>query len=157
MYDPYAQHAAAGMPAYAQQPMQPAVHPAGYAPVHAYPQPVPPPQPAYAAPYAPQTWQPQPYPVAPAPYGYHQQPLHQPQQPVYQAWPQPAPAPYGYPQPPMGPMPHRQDFAQPTMAAVDAAHRADNQSQLDEIRESLRDFREAVRELTESRSRRRYP
>ncbi|RWD19205.1 MAG: hypothetical protein EOS22_32590, partial [Mesorhizobium sp.] len=32
----------------------------------------------------------------------------------------------------------------------------DQQGQIDEIRESLREFREAVRELTESRSNRRY-
>jgi hypothetical protein len=34
--------------------------------------------------------------------------------------------------------------------------RADNQSQIDEIRESLREFREAVRDFTESRGRRKF-
>ncbi len=33
---------------------------------------------------------------------------------------------------------------------------ADQQTQIDEIRASLREFRDAVRELTESRSNRRY-
>lgn len=33
---------------------------------------------------------------------------------------------------------------------------ADQQTQIDEIRDSLREFRDAVRELTESRSNRRY-
>ncbi|TGT57669.1 succinoglycan biosynthesis protein exop [Mesorhizobium sp. M00.F.Ca.ET.170.01.1.1] len=44
----------------------------------------------------------------------------------------------------------------PPMADTSQALQADQQQQIDEIRASLREFREAVRELTESRSRRRY-
>jgi hypothetical protein len=46
----------------------------------------------------------------------------------------------------------------PQPPAVGDARRpsADQQGEIDEIRASLREFREAVRELTESRSRRRY-
>jgi hypothetical protein len=41
-------------------------------------------------------------------------------------------------------------------AGEDHLPAADRQGEIDEIRASLREFREAVRELTESRSRRRY-
>ncbi|MEW6629832.1 MAG: GumC family protein [Pseudomonadota bacterium] len=47
-------------------------------------------------------------------------------------------------------------FAQQPVADTRAVSDADQQGQIDEIRASLREFREAVRELTESRSRRRY-
>ena len=40
--------------------------------------------------------------------------------------------------------------------APHVSNAAEQQTQIDEIRASLREFREAVRELTESRSRRRY-
>ena len=46
-------------------------------------------------------------------------------------------------------------YTQPPMGEARQSP-AGQQGQIDEIRASLREFREAVRELTESRSRRRY-
>ncbi|MDX8482519.1 hypothetical protein RFN28_29270 [Mesorhizobium sp. VK24D] len=53
------------------------------------------------------------------------------------------------------PDPHDDAYSQPPMPAA-ASPQADQQSQIDEIRTGLREFREAVRDLTESRTRRRY-
>ncbi|MBA1141678.1 GumC family protein [Mesorhizobium neociceri] len=62
------------------------------------------------------------------------------------------PADYAYSQAqPMPAAPERWSSPQPAEAASD-----DQQAQIDDIRAGLREFREAVRELTENRSRRRY-
>jgi hypothetical protein len=45
---------------------------------------------------------------------------------------------------------------QPSASGEASRPAVDQQGEIDEIRASLREFREAVRELTESRSRRRY-
>lgn len=160
-YYPVAQHPmpaqswtppAAPMPPVAAYPAAQYVHPyaepapypypqqaAGYA---AHPTALPPAPPVYAQP-APMT-----YPTAPQP------------APAY--WQQPAPAyqPYGYapPQPPAYgayppvaqavPFPGRQ---QPTAADEEATSRA-----IAEIRASLAEFRDAVRDFTEQRQRRRF-
>lgn len=140
-YDPYRQPAPPAPQPYASaQPMAPP----GYAPPPYPPQPYPQtfgapaypaPPPAYAQPgyppYAPQGWQPQPsYP----PQAFAQQPV----QPYPPAWAVPVQQPY-----PAHP-PH-----QPEASGADAASLAG-------ITESIREFRDAVRELTEGRSRRRY-
>jgi len=123
---------------YAQQPYPP------QAPHYPGSQPIMPQQGLYPAPpmqpYAP----PQAYPYAQQPMGYAQaQPWQAP--PMYphtqpqQAAPMPyAPSPYGQPQ-------------IPEMQAT-----AEDSTPIEEIRASLREFRDAVRDLTESRSRRRY-
>jgi hypothetical protein len=123
---------------YAQQPYSP------QAPHYPGAQPMMPQQGLYPAPpmqpYAP----PQAYPYAQQPMGYAQvQPWQAP--PMYphtqpqQAAPMPyAPSPYGQPQ-------------IPEMQAT-----AEDSTPIEEIRASLREFRDAVRDLTESRSRRRY-
>lgn len=67
--------------------------------------------------------------------------------------PHPASAPY--PQQPTAP----QQAAQPDEPSVEAPRAAEDverHAPIDEIRASLREFREAVRELTETRARRRY-
>ncbi|MGX9142006.1 Wzz/FepE/Etk N-terminal domain-containing protein [Mesorhizobium sp. 128a] len=61
------------------------------------------------------------------------------------------PADYLYSQQPMPAAPERWSSPQPAEATSD-----DQQAQIDDIRAGLREFREAVRELTENRSRRRY-
>jgi uncharacterized protein involved in exopolysaccharide biosynthesis len=157
-------------PAYPQQPPtsgpsqpQPA-YPQAYAPAQAYmPQPLPsyPPPPGFMQPhpypygagypYAPPVqpafhgWQPQP--VAAGPYGY----------------PQPA-APYpAYPQPPQQPVHYPQEVrqeawpaSQPAAEARPAAAAQRDMTPLEEVRESLREFREAIRDLAEERARRKY-
>jgi succinoglycan biosynthesis transport protein ExoP len=64
---------------------------------------------------------------------------------------QPPATGHPYSQPEAG----REPYPQAPLAPQ-APNAADQQTQIDEIRASLREFREAVRELTESRSRRRY-
>ncbi|TPN80516.1 succinoglycan biosynthesis protein exop [Mesorhizobium sp. CU2] len=77
-------------------------------------------------------------PVAPAQQGFHPPPASSYAYPSNDARPDPyaRPAPYEEPYAHTSP--------------------ADQQDQIDEIRASLREFREAVRDLTESRTRRRY-
>lgn len=86
-------------------------------------------------------------PMYPAPHGqaYGTQPGYPP---VQAGQMQP---PTGYPQP-MAPYAGQTQYRQPPVAA----NPAEQQTQVEEIRNSLREFREAVRELTENRSRRRY-
>lgn len=140
-YAPYPQQPAAPQPAYPQP------HP--YAAPVAYPQPQPvpayPPQPVgYPYPpqaYAPQVW-PQPWPpappvAAPMPHPVYAQPMMPPVQ-----------QPYAQPQPVQAYAPQ---YAAPVQPAPEPA--ADSLSQ---ISESVREFRDAVRELAETRLRRRY-
>jgi succinoglycan biosynthesis transport protein ExoP len=151
-YDPAQQPAPAAVP-YAAQPAWPQP-PAGYAPP-----PYPPqhyaPQPGYAQPYYAQPMPAQ----QPAAMPYAAQP----------AWPQP-PAGYAPPYPPQHyapqpgyaqpyyaqPMPGQQPQAPQQPQAAHPQAPVDAQSSIDEIRSSLREFREAIRELADSRSRRRY-
>ena len=151
--------------AYPQQP-QPVYPQAGY-----YPQ---------AAPFAPQPapapFAPQPYPAAfaqPVQYPPHFVPpqaaypypqVAQPQ-PAFQGWPQqqmPV-APYGYPQQPApypayaaAPQPafYPQE-ARPAAPELRSVPTAREMSPIEEVRESLREFREAIRDLAEDR-RKRY-
>lgn len=91
-------------------------------------------------------------PMYPAPHGqaYGTQPGYPP---VQAGQMQP---PTGYPQP-MAPYAGQTQYRQPpVVAAPPVANPAEQQTQVEEIRNSLREFREAVRELTENRSRRRY-
>lgn len=148
----------AGLPqqpaAYPQQPA-PFVHPAQAASYPSYPQ-------AFAQPpQYPPAFMPQPaaypYPAAASP------------QPAFHGWqPQPVMAPYGYPQPmPVGaPYPsypqaaaqapaYPQD-ARPMAAPAPEARSPREMSPIEEVRESLREFREAIRDLVEDRVRRRY-
>ncbi|MCZ8546472.1 Wzz/FepE/Etk N-terminal domain-containing protein [Mesorhizobium qingshengii] len=100
-------------------------------------------------PQAQQPWQPQTQPPAGYPYAramapYAGQMLYPPQS-----------AAVPYPQPPASP----QQAAQPHAPSAEAPHSPEDveqQAPIEEIRASLREFREAVRELTESRARRRY-
>jgi hypothetical protein len=97
-------------------------------------------------------------PAQPYPYGQQQMAYPQP----YRAQMQPMPQPYPYPQP----MPQGGQMAfasqQPQMPvgapvpAMPVTASPDEPTTVEEIRASLREFRDAVRELTESRSRRRY-
>jgi uncharacterized protein involved in exopolysaccharide biosynthesis len=95
---------------------------------------------------------PQLYPYA-QPLGYTQQPGHPYPQSIpapnagQQPYP-PQPASESYPQPPIPP---QQSVETPRTKAD-----VEQQAPIEEIRASLREFREAVRELTESRARRRY-
>lgn len=153
---------------YGQAPMQPSpVQAAPYAgqpapylqpplyPPHFAPQPVGYPYPAAAMPQAMPAWQPQfPHPAAPAPYyGYPQ-----PSGAAYAGYPQmPQPAPYPQearpaPQPVAYPHEVRQ-HAQPAEAHSPAPTR--EMSPIEEVRESLREFREAIRDLAEERARRK--
>lgn len=123
------------------------------------------PQPAYpyAAPNAypqPHAGQPMPPYPQPAPnYSYPQQAYQQPWQHVPLA-PQPAPAYYHPYAQPMQPQPH---YPQPPAYAPAAAYPPppappsdSSPNSFTEIAKSVREFRDAVRELTESRTRRRY-
>jgi hypothetical protein len=79
--------------------------------------------------------------------------------PPAQVWPmQQAPQAYPYGQPAphhAGPMHYAPSpYAYPQMQEAQGA--ADEQTPIEEIRASLREFRDAVRDLAESRSRRRY-
>ncbi|MFB9984242.1 Wzz/FepE/Etk N-terminal domain-containing protein [Mesorhizobium kowhaii] len=123
-----------------------------------------PPLPPHMVPQRPYSG-PQAYPYG-QPIGYPQaQPWQVPQQPGY-PYPQPGPhagqLPYP-PQPASAPYPQQptspQQAAQPHEPSVEAPRAAEDVEQhapIDEIRASLREFREAVRELTETRTRRRY-
>jgi succinoglycan biosynthesis transport protein ExoP len=115
--------------------------------------------------YPQQYYPPQPYPAQPyMPQPYGQAPMMQPHggvpypyapywpAPVWQA--QPVPAAY-HPYPPAPYAPRMATYQQPP-ALPEPAQGGLDQSSLEEIRASLREFREAVRELAESRSRRRY-
>ncbi|UDL92164.1 succinoglycan biosynthesis protein exop [Mesorhizobium sp. PAMC28654] len=154
-------------PAVAAKPMAP--QQPGYAP--------PPPQGAYA-PLPRQTAEPPltddimprqaTYPAYPAtPYPYPQQAGY----PHAQSWQMQPPAGYTYPQAtapyagpayyPQQPAPlqavaPRQDAYPWDPSASPASDAAEQQTPIEEIRASLREFREAVQELTESRARRRY-
>jgi hypothetical protein len=163
-------------PAYAAYPQFPPQQPAAQ-----YPQ-----APAYAAPYYsqpapqqppayPQYAYPEAYPQQPAPppaYAppYYAQPPHpgqqmglQPQQPH---WQQPPMNVYPYPQGmqpgPYAPQPmHPQPpvYAQPPVAEarrVPTPVEEAPQTPIEEIRASLREFRDAIKELSQQRSRRRY-
>ena len=78
-----------------------------------------------------------------APHAYEQQPGYaQPGQPADYAYSQAQPMPTAH---------ESWSSPQPAEAPSD-----DQQAQIDDIRAGLREFREAVRELTENRSRRRY-
>jgi succinoglycan biosynthesis transport protein ExoP len=147
-------HPAPPQPFYPQAPQaypqHPTYPPAGYA------------QPGYAAPAYPQS-----DPFAQHPQGWPQpaQGYYPPPAPPHAMTAQPAAfAPYpppGYPTPyPQAPgYPPAQGYAQqplpPGPQPASAAADADAKS-LSEIKESIREFRDAVRELTESRTRRRY-
>ena len=138
-----------------QQQPQPA-HPPQYAPPQQYAQPpqYPPhfaPPPA-ARPYPPQPPQPafhawQPQPVAYDPYGRPQ--------PVASPYP-----PYPMPNPPMAaPAPPPAAYSQapqPAAAEPYPAQAPREMSPIEEVRESLREFRDAICDLTESRARRSY-
>jgi uncharacterized protein involved in exopolysaccharide biosynthesis len=130
----------------------------------AYAQPFPPQAPYYPAaqPMMPQQglypappMQPQPY-APPQAYPYAQPPMGHPQAQPWQAQPVPPVYPYGQPIPqeaasmPYAPSP----YGQPPMPEMQAT--AEDSTPIEEIRASLREFRDAVRDLTESRSRRRY-
>jgi succinoglycan biosynthesis transport protein ExoP len=146
-------------------------------------QPVPAAYPPSHLPYAQQTAQPplpphtapqqrpysavQPYPYAQPPGFPQAQPWPMQQQAGY-PYPQPMPAPYAgpipyppqpappaYPQQPTSPPQAVQPRA-PSPEARQAEEDVEQQAPIEEIRASLREFREAVRELTESRARRRY-
>ncbi|BAB52789.1 succinoglycan biosynthesis transport protein [Mesorhizobium japonicum MAFF 303099] len=81
-----------------------------------------------------------------------------------QSWPAPSPAGYPYTQamaPDAGNMPYPPQPAPPRPPAYppqepSPVEEGAEQAPIEEIRASLREFREAVRELTESRARRRY-
>lgn len=115
-------------------------------------------QDAYAAhpqqPPLPAHMMPQP-PMYPAPhdqaYPYGTQPGYPPVQ-ALQMQP-PTGTPYPQPMPPYAGQTH---YRQPPAAAAPPVANPAEQTQVEEIRNSLREFREAVRELTENRSRRRY-
>jgi polysaccharide biosynthesis transport protein len=127
------------------------------------------PQPAYSPQYA----QPQQYPphFAPQPAAYPYPP--QPPQPAFHAWQQQSVPydPYGRPQQvaspypaypmmaPPAPAPAYPQAAQPAYAPAAEAYPASSpreMSPIEEVRESLREFRDAIRDLTDSRSRRSY-
>lgn len=151
------------------QPSEPAapVYPYGvpYPPHTAQPAPYMPQQPL--PPYPPAFVQPQHYAphFAPQPAAYPYAPPQQPPQPAFHGW-QPPPGPvtaYGYPQQPVAaaypayqapsPAYHGQPAIQPVPPAPAAAR---EMSPLEEVRESLREFRQAIRDLAEDRARRRY-
>ena len=90
------------------------------------------------------------------PYSYHQQMGY----PQTQSWQMQPPAGHTHPQvtePYTGQAPYPQQPAYPqSPLASPASETAEQQTPIEEIRASLREFREAVQELTESRARRRY-
>jgi succinoglycan biosynthesis transport protein ExoP len=103
-------------------------------------------------------------PIYPAPPPYpHAQQASYPQMQPWQAQP-PAGSPYtqapyaGHmPYPPQPAAPQPPAYAAPPSPEPDSqAQEGAEQAPIEEIRASLREFREAVRELTESRARRRY-
>jgi succinoglycan biosynthesis transport protein ExoP len=149
-----------------QQPMQPvgyAPQPqAGYAPQQPY-YPQQPPQPSAAQPYG------YAQPVPPQPPVY-QQPMPGYWQPHFQAAPGPhpyaQPMPAGMYPPPYAPMPQHMQPQQPTamqqpvnpqtQRPIAQSLQPAEETPIEEIRASLREFRDAIRDLAESRSRRRY-
>jgi len=160
-FGPYPQQQAAypaqPAPVQVQQPVYAPPPQPAFVPPAAYPQPAMQPQmqPAYPQVYAPQPayWPSQPVQAAPMPQPMAPQPMQPapayaypyPQQPVMAAQPQPVYAP-----PPM-PAPQYAAAAQPVPSAPVAAE----QSPIEEIRASLRECRDAIRDLTDSRTRRR--
>ncbi|MBB6409092.1 Wzz/FepE/Etk N-terminal domain-containing protein [Mesorhizobium sangaii] len=163
-------HPAYSQPATAFAPLQPAAaaypplpfRPGGHGP---YPQPTAqPPLPPNMVPQRPYSG-PQAYPYG-QPIGLPQaQHWQVPQQPGY-PYPQPIPhaGQMSYPpQPASAPYPQQpaspQQAPQPDEPSVEAPRAGadiEPHAPIDEIRASLREFREAVRELTETRARRRY-
>jgi hypothetical protein len=143
-YPPQAPHHLQPMlPQQAQYPTQyPIPHPTQYPGQYPAPQM----QPQFFAPA-------QPYPYAqqqmayPQPYPWQMQPAAQPY-PIPQPMPQGGPTAFA-PQQPQVPV------GAPAPAAPVTAS-ADEPATIEDIRASLREFRDAVRELTESRARRRY-
>ena len=125
-------------PAYPPQYAQPQEYPPHFAPqAAAYPYPPQPPQPAFHA------WQQQSMPYDP--YGRPQQVAS-----PYPAYPMTAP---------QAPAPAYPQAAQPAYAAAAEPYPASSpreMSPIEEVRESLREFRDAIRDLTESRARRSY-
>lgn len=105
---------------------------------------------AIQAPLPPAQMMPQ-QPIYPAPHGQAYPYGTQPGYPPVQGGQMQPPPGYPYPQP-MPPYAGQTHYPQPPVAA----NPAEQQTQVEEIRNSLREFREAVRELTETRSRRRY-
>lgn len=79
----------------------------------------------------------------------------EPASPVIVASPKPMHEAVGYPQrqPYTGQLPYPKD---PLAGVPQVPSAADQHTQIDEIRASLREFHEAIRELAESRSQRRY-
>ena len=119
----------------------------------------------YSGPMGPPSRSPlMPPPIYPAPPPYP--PAQQAGYPQMQPWqPQPpagspyAQAPYAghVPYPPQAVAPQPPAYAAPPSPEPDhQAEESAEQAPIEEIRASLREFREAVRELTESRTRRRY-
>jgi uncharacterized protein involved in exopolysaccharide biosynthesis len=135
---------------YAQQPYPQAPHP--------YP---------VASPMMPQQGAPYPAPQMQPPAYAPQQPYPyvQPQQaypPHIQAWQMPPHAPppvypYAPPMPPQQAAPYTQPFSKPHAPEMQAMQPyAEEPTPIEEIRASLREFRDAVRDLADSRARRRY-
>lgn len=110
--------------------------------------PAPMPYPVHASTPPAMAYPPPPYPDQPTPYPAGWQPA--PAAPAYPPYAHPAtPHPaYFYPPQP--------SFAQP-LAPLEYQQKAPDYDALEEIRASLREFREALRDLAESRSRRRFP
>ncbi|MER8573226.1 Wzz/FepE/Etk N-terminal domain-containing protein [Mesorhizobium sp. M1338] len=156
-YSPYPQSAPAFTPrqqvaaAYPPPPPVRSGNPVPYAQQMAQP-----PQPAHMVP--PRAYSgPQLYPYA-QPLAYTQQPGYPQSMSAPNAGqlpypPQPASA--LYPQHPTSPQQETQP-REPSVEARQAEQDVEPQAPIEEIRASLREFREAVRELTESRARRRY-
>ncbi|CAN7361746.1 Wzz/FepE/Etk N-terminal domain-containing protein [Mesorhizobium amorphae] len=87
------------------------------------------------------------------------QPKYQQETPRQSMYPAPRAEAYEYPQDRYAQTPPSQQPEMPPVGQGPNPPRepdADQQTQIDEIRDSLREFRDAVRELTESRSNRRY-
>ena len=168
--EPRANEEPAAMYPYPPQPSAYPQAPYPYAPQQLQPGPQFQAQPAYPPQYA----QPHQYPphFAPQPVAYPYPPA-QPPQPAFHAWqpqpvafdvygrPQPVAAPYAAypmmaPQAPAAAYPQR---PQPGYAPAAEPHPAPSpreMSPIEEVRESLREFRDAIRDLTESRARRPY-
>lgn len=150
---PYPQPAAQPYPVAPQGYPQPQAYaPQAYAP-QGYPQPQPGypaaayPQPQGWMPAQPQQFYPQPMPPQPQPYAPYGAPAVYPQAPY--------PPAQGYAPAPQYTPPQQQPAA-PQASAQDASDGQAVRGSLSEIKESIREFRDAVRELTESRTRRRY-
>ncbi|SFK63863.1 Uncharacterized protein involved in exopolysaccharide biosynthesis [Mesorhizobium albiziae] len=144
---PYANHNA---PVYQPQPIAPVYQ----QPVHAPTQQVYVPQPVYPQAQHPvhQPWLPVP---APSPYGYAPamlQPAPMLMQPApYAAYVSSQPYPAGMPQP----MPFAQQHAAPAPDSTRGA-RAETKAPIEEVRDSLREFRATVLDMAQNRARRRH-